>query len=281
MQLKRTFLLSVIGSLSFSALLGIWAFAFGDFGDTEWKIIFTTLTAALFSLTSLGAAIVYERGRWRPIMVVTYLLSGLGLVVYLLMIWVEPGWNWEWYEFVTKSMVIIAVWSIAMPHAGLIHLAPLRGGYIWARRTTIIVIAMLAVLITLGIITEPDGELFARAFGVLGILVALGTIAVPILIKVVGIEKEAGVESTPLDIKITCPRCLLEQTVSSGFSRCAGCKLRFEIKIEEPRCPQCDYLLHKLIAPVCPECGYALGDEEVVGEPEPTIESEPTQAGGN
>lgn len=264
MQLKRTFLLGVIGSLSFAALLGIWAFLFGSFGDTEFKIIMTTLTAALFSMTSLGSAIVLERAKWRIAMICTFVLSGLGLLVYLLMIWFEPSWRWHWIEMVTKAMVVIAVWAVALPHMGLLSLASLKNFYYWVCRATVLAVLLLALSITLGVIFEPDEDVWIRLIGVLGILATLGTITVPILAKVAGIDKDTGVESTPLDLKITCPRCLLVQTVSSGHSRCLGCKLKFEIKIEEPRCPQCDYLLHKLTSPVCPECGFELGREEVV-----------------
>ena len=263
MQLKRTFLLGVIGSLSFAALLGIWAFLFGNFGDTEFKIIMTTLTAALFCLTSLGATIIIERGRWRIAMILTFFLSALGLVIYLLVIWLEPSWRWEWMELVGKTMGLVAVWSIALPHMGFLALAQLKHFAIWARRGAMLASLLLALTFTFGIIFEPNDESWFRLLGVFGILTALGTIVVPVLVKVAGIEKEAGVESTELDIRITCPRCLLEQTVHTGHSRCEGCKLRFEIKIEEPRCPRCDYLLHKLTSPVCPECGYALDDEEM------------------
>lgn len=265
MQLKRTFLLGVIVSLSFAALLGIWAFLFGSFGDTEFKIIMTTLTAALFSMTSLGAAVVLERGRWRLAMIVAFVLGGLGLLVYLPFIWLEPNWEWALFQWAIKLMWWLAIWSIALPHAGLLSLASLKGGYHLIRRVAIGVVFALALSATLVALFEgePDPWFWTRIIGVLGILSALGTITVPILAKVAGIEHETGVESTPLDIKITCPRCLREQTVSSGHSRCSGCKLRFEISIEEPRCPKCDYLLHRLTAPVCPECGLELGREEV------------------
>jgi len=269
MQLKRTFLLGVIGSLSLAALIGIWVFLFGSFGDLEWKILFTTMTAALFSLTALGAAVVLERARWRVAMTAAFVFSALGLLVYLLVIWFEPNWNWEWWDMTIKVMWWLAIWSIALPHAALLSLASLRGLYKWVRHAAITAVFLLAFSVTLVALFEgePDEELWARIIGVFGILAALGTITVPILAKVAGIEKEAGVESTSMEIKITCPRCLLEQTVRSGHSRCGGCKLKFEINIEEPRCPKCDYLLHKLTEPTCPECGQAFGDDEITRPP--------------
>ncbi len=274
MQLKRTFLLGVIGSLSLAALIGIWTFLFGNFGDLEWKILFTTMTAALFSLTALGAAVVFERGRWRAAMVVTFILSGLGLLVYLLMIWFEPHWNWPWWKFAWKVMWWLAIWSIALPHAGLLSLATLKGFFRWVRRAAIGAVFTLALSVTWVVLFESvlDEDIWIRIIGVFGILSALGTITVPILAKVTGIDKEAGVESTAMEIKITCPRCTLEQTVASGHSRCVGCKLKFEINIEEPRCPQCDYLLHKLTEPVCPECGQQLGDDEII-RPETALDT--------
>jgi hypothetical protein len=270
MQLKRTFLLGVIGSLSLAAFLGIWVFLFGNFGDIEAKIILTTLTTALVSLTSLGAAVVLERGRWRGAMIGTFVLSGLGLLVYLSMIWFEPGYQWPFWDTAIRVMIWLATWAVALPHMGLLSLATFRGFYSWVQRAALLAVLLLAISITICALVkgEPDEDFWIRVIGVLGILSALSTITVPILAKVAGIDKEAGVESTPLDIKITCPRCMREQTVSSGHSRCSSCKLKFEIKIEEPRCPRCDYLLHKLTAPVCPECGLELGDEEVVPTPD-------------
>ncbi len=268
MQLKRTFLLGVIGSLSLAALLGIWAFLFGNFGDTEFKIILTTLTAALFSMTSLGAAVVLERGRKRIAMICTFVFSGLGLVVYLVTIWAEL-WRYVDDDWLAKIMFWLATWAVALPHMALLCLAPLKGFYLVIRRASCVCVLLLAMTITLFALFEgePDEDLWIRAIGILGILSALGTITVPILAKVAGIDKDASVESTPLDLKITCPRCLREQTVSSGHSRCSSCKLKFEIKIEEPRCPKCDYLLHKLTAPTCPECGLELGAEEAEHTP--------------
>ncbi len=214
MQLKRTFLLGVIGSLSFAALLGIWAFLFQSYNDTYFKIIMTTLTAALFSMTSLGAAVVLERGRWRGAMIGAFVLSGLGLLVYLPMIWFEPNYRWPFWDTAIRIMIWLATWAVALPHMGLLSLAPLKGFYLWLRRAALGSVMVLAISITIYVLVEgePDEDFWIRVIGVLGILSALGTITVPILAKISGIDKDAGVESTPLDLKITCPvACLLRR----------------------------------------------------------------------
>ncbi len=62
--LRRWFLIILIVSLGISALTAIFILIFGEFGDTEGKIIFTTLTISLYSLTGMGSAASLERGRW-------------------------------------------------------------------------------------------------------------------------------------------------------------------------------------------------------------------------
>jgi hypothetical protein len=83
---KRTFLLAVVVSLCLAALLGIWTFLFGQFGALEERILGTTLSVALFSLTALGAALLLEKNRWRPAMLAALACSGAGLVLCMLVI---------------------------------------------------------------------------------------------------------------------------------------------------------------------------------------------------
>jgi len=280
MQLKRTFLVGVIGSLSLAALLGIWVFLFGGFGDTEAKIIGTTLTATLFSMTSLGAAVVLERGRWRLAMISTFVIGAIGLLVFLILIWFEQVWRILDDDLLVKIIICLVTWAVALPHMGLLSLASLKNFYLWARRAALSTVLLLAISITVCALVdgEPDEDFWLRVIGILGILTALGTITVPILAKVAGIDQEAGVESTAMQMQIICPRCRLRQTIRSGHSRCSGCKLRFEIKIEEPRCPRCDYLLHMLTEPVCPECGQVLGEDEITRPPGALPPTEATDA---
>lgn len=274
MHLKRTFLLGMVGSLTLAAMLGIWAFLFGAYGYVQERLILTTLSVALFSLTCLGAAAVYERGRWRPLMCAAFALNAVGLVVYLLVIWVEFFQGYWIDEAVAKFMFLVAVWAIALPHAGLLAVPRFAGALPWAQRAAVMAVFSLAGLVTFATLTElaGDEDLWFRVIGVLGILAALGTISVPILARVQGIDKLANVESTPMEVQLTCPRCLTQQTLPTGPSRCRSCRLKFEISIEEPRCPGCNYLLHKLTEPVCPECGRKLGRDEIA-DPAPALDA--------
>jgi predicted amidophosphoribosyltransferase len=59
----------------------------------------------------------------------------------------------------------------------------------------------------------------------------------------------------PMTVTVICPRCRRKTKVPPGMGSCTSCGLRIQLNIEEPRCPQCGYLVYKLVSDVCPECG--------------------------
>jgi len=279
MQLQRTFLLGVVASLGAAALAAIWVFTLSSMGSIGGQILASTLSVGLFSLTSLGSAVVLDRRQWRPIMGAGIVISALGLLLYLYAIWLSQGpvaGPWLW-----KSMGVAAVLAVGLPHMGLISLAPPSTASLrWSRLLTLTLIPLLAALIISGILYEPSyptALTWARAIGVLSVVVVFGSLAVPILVRVHGIDRAAGVESTTLNLSLICPRCFHQQTLPTGSSRCEKCRLKFRIDIEEPRCPHCNYLLHELTRPVCPECGKSLSHDELPAAPQVNAESTTTE----
>jgi uncharacterized paraquat-inducible protein A len=121
----------------------------------------------------------------------------------------------------------------------------------------------LAAMICATVVFRPYDSAWFRMFGVVAIGAGLSLVGLPILHKMKGIKSPADVETSPLELPITCPRCLLAQTIAAGDSRCAGCRLRFKLEIEEPRCPECNYLLYRLTSPRCPKCGHALANDDI------------------
>lgn len=265
MHAKRAFLLGVVAALSFAALLGIWVLLFRTFFDLEWRIFATLGSIVLFCLPSLAASAMLEKRHWVVVNIAALVMSITGLLFYALAIWLPNALLWRppQEQFTWKLMAFQATWAIALPWTALLGRTRFDDWFRWLRWGAITVVPATAGLITVAFIMETDTEVMWKSLGVLGILTGLATISLPILYKVRGIEQVAGVESTPLTMKITCPRCMMEQTVVAGSSRCQRCRLKFDIQIEEPRCPKCRYLLHNLTRPICPECGTSLADEEV------------------
>ncbi|MEO6050537.1 MAG: hypothetical protein ABIP78_04305 [Pyrinomonadaceae bacterium] len=65
MNLKRLFLYTLIASVAFSAIVGIGVVLFGNFGELEIRVMFSTLTITVTTILGLacGAYLETKRGR--------------------------------------------------------------------------------------------------------------------------------------------------------------------------------------------------------------------------
>jgi hypothetical protein len=254
-QTQRTLLFSFIGSISFCGLVGIYCLLLGRFSSFTESVLATTATIGGASILGLAAAVPWERRKWHPIGPVAMLFVVVAAIMLFAFIWLaEPYRLWRSEGFM-KSLVIACILAVAGPHAGLLSLARLRRSYEWVRVATAILIALLTGLILAMILAETDDDLLVRLGGILGIGVACGTIAVPILHRVSAIAKEESIQTTALELSLTCPRCSTTQTLRAGRSQCGACGLRFRIEIEEEHCEGCGYVLYRLESAHCPECG--------------------------
>lgn len=259
LHLRRAFLLLVIGSLSFAALLGVGVMLFSpNFGHLAGCTIATALTITLFSVISLGCAWAWERERRRIPAIAGLVLSGISFVVFEVLIWGEQYMQWEWEEVIAKAMGLGTVWSVLMALFCMLGLARLRRGWMWINVATQTIAWVLAVVLTPVIAYELDDDITLRLIGVLGILTACGTICVPILHRLSAMPAVEPLVTTTLVLTIVCPRCTTRQEVPAGRSHCGECGLRFNIEIEEEHCQNCGYVLYKLTSDRCPECGLPI-----------------------
>lgn len=263
MTLVRILLIVVLGSLTLAALMGVGTLITSSRPSDE--IILSMLSVGLFGLTSLGAGFALERRQWRVLMIIGLALSFLSAAVYLVYIWTDGIHDWFGYDE-ERVLLPLAIWSITLAMLGLQALTRFDNPLVWVRFATLAMIVAAAATLTIGIIAEIYEDLWWRWTGAAAILAVLGVIANPVLYRIAGSRRPAP-ETTRPELTLTCPRCLLSQTVRTGPSRCARCRLRFNIEIEEPRCPKCQYLLYNLTTPRCPECGHDLAPGEVVASP--------------
>jgi len=264
-QTHRTLLLCFIASIVLCGVVGIYCLILGTFGQLQLRVLATTATVGAAAILALASAIPWEQRRWPPLGLCGLIAVSIALSIVLIGIWFEPSWQHEWFY---KMMGICCVAAVGFPHVGLLSLARLRRQYEWTRLGTVAVIALLALQIAASIIFEVDSELWFRLMGVLGILDACGTVAVPVLHRISGIrvEEDAYVVAQTANISLTCPRCHKSQTLPLGHSQCPDCRLKFSIEIEEEHCRKCGFLLYKVESGVCPECGTAIL-EQTVSEP--------------
>jgi len=273
MRLRATFLWIMIGSLSLAAAIGVMAILLPGFGSTQESILFSALFVGAFSITALAAAVVLGKGRLVPVMWVGIASSGLALLIWLAVVWLEP-WRWrgstDWEELFLKpgaTFTIVAVWAA---HLGLLALPRLdrTQGRI-TRRATVVLAGLLAGGLVLVFCFEVFEDWSGRLIGVLSILTACGTAVTPTLALIEFVARRSSSETLPskVTVNLTCPRCRATQELRAGPGKCQACGLRIELEVEEPRC-SCGYLLYQLKADRCPECGRQIPPDDRWGPAE-------------
>lgn len=257
-QTQRTLLIGFIGSIAACGAVGVYCLLVGSFGQIQARVLGTTAAIAAASILGLASAIPWERRRLHPIGPVGACSVVVALIMVLIIIWAGRWMRQHGYRNFYEYVGVSCVWGVAFPHIGLLSLATVQRHHEWIRRATVFAILLLATLITLTIFLSPRGDEWARTMGVCGIVVACGTIAVPILHRMATIQAREAVRTVELMLSLTCPRCKTTQQLPAGRSICAHCGLRFRIDIEEEQCTNCGYPLYKLDSDACPECGTAI-----------------------
>jgi len=85
--LKKIFLTTLIIALSISALIGAFVLLIGEFGETEAKLLATTLSIGGFSIAGLCASIWYDRRKFLLFSLSGIITSILGLFYSIILIW--------------------------------------------------------------------------------------------------------------------------------------------------------------------------------------------------
>ena len=181
---KKTFLIAMIVSLCISALIGILVFLFGDFGDTEARLLVSTLAIGGYSLTGLCCSVLYEKRKYISLAISGMGISVIGFLYTLLMIW-------EFFEFSSnepwKLLIILIVLSVSIAHTCLLLLIEPKTKLVSGSLiSTIGVIGIVATMLVILVLMEFDNfdEFYFRLLGVFAILDVLGTIVTPIVNKV-------------------------------------------------------------------------------------------------
>lgn len=199
---RRAAIIAIVASLAVAALLGIIALLSGEFGDTQARILGTTLTIAAFGTTALCHLAVVAR----PVRVVGYVgiaasVAAAGCA--LVLIWGEL--SWEQTEPVLKGLFVSIIVAVSLAQTNLLLL--LSGRRHRAIRiglgVTLAAIAIVALMLVPPILSDGEipgpayDEAWWRTFGVVAILDALGTIALPILALVLGRTEDPAEPAAP------------------------------------------------------------------------------------
>ncbi len=191
MDLKRTFLVATLASLIVSAGIGIAIFLFGELGETQSKLLLTTLAVAGFSLTG-WASVARDTSWWLwPLQPLGAAASVVGLVVVTLIVWeliIEDEKVWQ--LIATLSLV-----AFSLGHLSL--LSAFRPANLLIRACWLIAMAaVVAVAFVLlngiwGPIHPDNREAFFRILGIVVILDVLGSLVLFPLSKLTGAKSKS------------------------------------------------------------------------------------------
>lgn len=190
--IRRVAVVVIIVSFSLAAVLGIIALLSGDWGDTQWKVLTTTLAVGSSSVLTLIVISALQRVT-ALLTVPAFVAIGCAFLLSLLFIWVISEWaviDWEWWyesgwlDGLSKALALSWLFAVALAHTVLLLLVVRRDrrGLRVGLALTFAASAVVVGLITWGVLFGPDwsGEWFPRTLGVAAILVALGTVALPV-----------------------------------------------------------------------------------------------------
>ena len=183
-QLRRVIVRLTIGSFSVAALLGIVALlSGGQFGETEGRILLTTLLVGVVSVAVLCYLATAGKS-YQAVGVSGGVAVALPFVTALLMIW---GRGLPENPWIYKTFGVGAILAATLAQASLL-LALGQGARAVVRRllTATLAFATAVALMTSYLVVFEDqglGDWYFRLLGVVAILDVLGTVTVAALVK--------------------------------------------------------------------------------------------------
>ena len=176
-DIKKFFLIALIGSLLVIAFTSILIFLFGSFNEVEVRILLTMVSISIASLL----------GIWFSKIKTDYVRT-LGLAIIGIMFVITIGSIWEILdeEFFHKGLLISLILMALLIQSPWI-LKPQKDKTLYSIAVATFISASIVALMVLQIILDfiNFNELYYRVLGVFGILYLLGLILNPILRKLI------------------------------------------------------------------------------------------------
>lgn len=180
-RLKKILLRLLLISLSASAFAGIFVLLFGEFRETEVKILLTTLSIGGCSLTGLCSSVIYDT-RHRLFSITGMIIAALCFILVLITIWVDAEFllnNW-------KLLELLIILTVSFAHVSLILIQPSANKFVSYLKAASISCTSIVVFVLICLIWEifEEDEYFFRVLGVFAILDVAGTISTVILNRI-------------------------------------------------------------------------------------------------
>jgi hypothetical protein len=214
----------LIASVVTSAIVGIAIVLTGEFGETETKVMLTTLCLSGASILAMACVPAWERRRLMPVPPYSLFASIVGMSLYILFVWVEPGTAPAPWQISTTFVIL----GVAGAHASLLALADPAPQHRWARTGAYLSGAALALVMVILLWGEPAGSAPQRVLGTLAILVVAFTLLVPVLRRTAERTTAADAFGEPHARLRHCPACGA-RLGSPPRIPCRSCGAEFEV----------------------------------------------------
>ena len=173
MRGRRLLLGLVVGALTGTALLAVGILLFGDFGETEGKILGTTAMLAGYGLLALPSGFLIDQRRLSGLAWTALALAIAGFVLAAAVVWTEAG------DTLGKWVLTVTVFAFAATQTA----AQLAG-----RRTTrtlfpisVALVLVVAAMATAAAWGKIDSSVYYRLLGALAVLDLLSVALQPLL----------------------------------------------------------------------------------------------------
>lgn len=228
-----------------------------SWGMPDFDLVFSGLLFEAAATAELLFLAGWRAARGRVAAAVGSLANAIFLIIGQLAIWTPEAFYT--YSDSTRMTLFGSAWTIAFTLMCAAAFTRLPGLWQWSRRLYTVILLGVGVCGTLYAATDSTSGDVERAWTISLILGVTGGVIMLVLHHTVG-AKRAPRPTTfaALRMPITCPRCTATQTVDAGAAHCYRCGLRFNIEIEEERCPKCHYTVYQITSDRCPECGEPL-----------------------
>lgn len=164
-------------SVAVNAALGIYAVLAQGFGETQAKILGTSLCITGAVLIALACVPAWERRLLGPVPPLAAALGAIGFGVAIAGIWTTPS-----SETWAKVMMTIFTFSVAGVIASLLALARVAPRHGWVVTVTFVLLALGAGMYSaIPWLGDDPGETFVRALGVVMIALAAFAVTVPVV----------------------------------------------------------------------------------------------------
>lgn len=234
---RRIVLSAVVGALTLTALLAITILLFGRFGDTEGRILGTTMFLAGFGLLALPAGILFDQHRLQGLAVALLALAafGFGLAT-------TGVWSGDAPEALGKLTVTVVALGVSAAQTAALAARRRKSDprvvrALFAASTALA--AVLASAAAVAVWAEVDSQLFFRLLGAAAVLDVLLVVLQPVLALMRRAERSYVLHlrfdpPAELDVTVEAPR--LSRAVARAIERAEAAGRRVvAVELVEPR----------------------------------------------